>query len=172
VESEDIQAIAKKEIETDAHGYTQEDMSDMQEKNLFNITSSIINPDYHTLLEGDLKLFTQELKTANIDTQDQRFCNQAFQVIFMWTSYCKRNSIGFKLVYDKKSMEIMYIPDQSVDPAGSEFVQQLLKEISARLALSNSKSGHLIDLIYKNISEKRYSYNDGGSGIGKFLRRR
>jgi hypothetical protein len=125
------------------------DYSQLKEQRLAEIINKLLISDYGGIKVDELKMFAQEMKTANLDKNDLDFLNQVFSLISAVISYKQRYNIN---------------PDKEQE----FFIQQLLKEAYSRLSLSNSKQGSMIDLFFKNVNEHSYKREDQPSKFGIF----
>jgi len=110
----------------------------LKEKTISDVLNKLIISDYSdVLVDNTMKIFTQEMKTGNLDTQDMRYVNNVFQLISQIRSFMSRYNI------DEKKQ--------------GDYIKQLLVEVYSRISLSNSRNGSFIELMLKNISERTYN---------------
>lgn len=146
--------IAHQEIQDVYDPHTDDDWDDLTEQTKAKVISKLIKSDYNTIVEDTQKLFAQEMKTGNLDIHDLKHCNKVFQLISLIRGFQERRNL-------------------QKDVSTGHFIKQLLIEVYAKIGLSNSKGGMFIDLLFKNISERTYAYDNKKSSfsMGKLLRR-
>lgn len=158
MESDNIEYITQRDIEQDisqdeySRSLTPEQIDQFKQVEIADVINKLIKSDYYNVLEDDQKIFTQEMKTGNLDKNDYAFCLSVFRFISMVRSANSRYKIA--------------------DPKVSTVIKSLLIEMYGRISLSNSKSGHFIELMLKNINEKTVSYQDRSKGFSNMLRGR
>jgi len=128
-----------------------DDIDELREKRLGDVINKLLKSDYNRLtIKNGLKIFAQEMKTGNLDKQDVTYCNTAFELISGIISFYERHNIG--------------------NIEENNFIKQLLINVYSRISLSNSRNGHLNELVFKNISEHHFS-NKENRGMKSFFKK-
>jgi len=143
MEEEEIEALSEQQKAQLLYQDTTDDFSELREQKLGDVINRLLKSDYGNLTASDhLKIFAQEMKTGNLDKQDMNYCNKVFETISQLIGFYERHKIG-KIENNK-------------------LVKQLLVNAYSRLGLSNSRNGHLNELVFKNISEHHFASEKRG----------
>lgn len=131
----------------------QEEIEAYKEKQVADVIYRLMNNDYGKMEVGEnhnVRLFPQELKTGNLDSQDMNFVNSAFSLIPELRSFKQR--------FDVETNSINF------------FEGSILIEINGRLSSSNSKNAKLLEEFMRNISERKYNKEEGSGKKSMFRR--
>lgn len=156
--SNEAQDLGEYDQYSDLQNSTSEvDMDDLQgEISKAMIVARLIKADYRNIRIGDeLAIFTQELKTGNVDGKDYKYCISVYNFISAYRSFRFRYFIG----------------EGDPEKNDSEFIKQLLINAHSRIVISNSRQGMFIKEYLRNISEKSYSMKDDKGFMNKLTRR-
>lgn len=144
MKEEDVDNIIEQSEYNQAYEDANMDYSELKEQRLAEIINKIIKSDYDNILVNDLKMFAQEMKTANLDKTDYEYLTQVFSLICNILSFKERYNLTTK---------------------NEDYLRQLLKNAYSRMHLSNSKSGGLVELFFKNVNEHSYKRQDNNSNF-------